>query len=177
MIIAFEGADRYGKSTLAKMLAEKKKYTYVKFPNTNYYSGKIIYQILEGKLPFEPASFQALQILNRFETFADFDPKGNYVFDRFKLSGIVYGLADNLPEDWIRKVCDFMPDPDITFVIVGKAYSKDSDIYGSDEHQEKIKELFLREAKKAGGRIEIINNEKPIESVFNEILGQLGGIA
>lgn len=176
MIIALEGPDKYGKSTLAKKLAEKLKYTYVKFPNTNYFSGEIIYQILEGKLPFEPASFQALQILNRFEAFKDLDPRGNYVFDRYKLSGIVYGLNDNLPEEWIRKVCDLLPDPDITFVLVGKPYSKDNDIYGSDEYQGKIKELFLRKAKKAGGRIELVNNEKSIDAVFNEILGKLGGI-
>lgn len=176
MIIALEGPDKHGKSTVAKKLAEKLKYTYVKFPNTNYYSGTTIYQILEGKLPFEPASFQALQILNRFEAFIDLDPKGNYIFDRYKLSGIVYGLADNLPEEWIRKVCDLMPDPDVTFVLVGKPHLKDSDIYSSSEYQEKIKDLYLREAKTAGGRIELINNEKSIEAVFSEILGKLWGI-
>jgi len=142
-IIAFEGPDKLGKTTQAKIIAEKLGWTYIKFPNEKYYSGKIIRSILNEEMPFEPASFQALQILNRLETFEHLNPDENYIFDRYKLSGIVYGLADGLQEEWIREVCDLLPDPDFTLVFTGKPYGKDSDIYWQKQYE--IAQLFHNE--------------------------------
>lgn len=170
MIIAIEGIDNTGKTTQAKLLAERSGWTYIKFPNENLYSGKIIRKIINKELPFEPASFQALQILNRFETFARFDPEGKYIFDRYKLSGIIYGLADDLPEEWIRETCDFLPDPDITIILSGKPHREDADIYG--EKQEKINELYMKEIQLRGYPVVIIDG-KSIEEVHEEILKTL----
>lgn len=169
-ILAFSGKDRIGKTTQAKILAEKLGLTYIKFPNEEYYSGKIIRSILNEEMPFEPASFQALQILNRLETFERLDPNENYIFDRYKLSGIVYGLADGLPEEWIREVCDLLPDPYFTLVFSGKPFGTDSDIYG--KKQEKIAQLYDNEVTVYGYPCICVTG-KTVEEVSEEILKML----
>ncbi len=180
MKIVFEGPDKLGKSTQAKLLANELNCKCIKYPDENTFSGERIREILNFEYFFEPASFQALQILNRLESLEMVEAAeakdGYVVLDRFSLSGIVYGLADGLPEDWLRKVIGLLPVPDLTFLFVGIPYSQDADIYGDTEKQSKIAELYLKEAKNSTSRIEIINNEKSIEDVFKEIVGKLGGI-
>jgi len=173
MIIAFEGADKLGKTTQAKLLAEKLNCKYIKFPNEELYSGKIIRQIINKELPFEPVSFQALQTMNRLETFENIDFEQLYIFDRYKLSGVVYGLADGLPEEWIREVCDLLPDPDYTIVFTGESYGKDSDIYG--EKQYKIRQLYHNEI--VVYRYPWIDvSGRTIEEVHGEILKMVEGV-
>lgn len=174
-IIVFEGADGTWKTTLSKMLAEKLGYNYIKFPNENTAGGRYAREVINREMEFDSILYQISQNTDKRCTFRDLTD-GNYIFDRYKLSEIVYGYANGLTEEEIMDLADKLPDPDITFLMVGKSYKLDDDIFGNPEYQEKVKELFLREAKKAGGRVELINNEKSIEAVFNEILGKLGGI-
>jgi dTMP kinase len=176
-IIVLEGPDKLGKTTQAKLLADALRCEYIKFPNESYYSGKKIRKILNGELPFEPASFQALQIINRFETFDNLDQNGTYVCDRGTLSGVVYGQTDGLPREWIIDISKNLPAPDITFVFVGTPYEQDADIYGDVEKQRLIAELYKEEAKKISGRVELIHNGRSTEAIHKEILGKLRGIA
>lgn len=180
MIIAVEGADGLGKTTQAKLLAEKLNCKYIKFPNEDKFSGKRIRELLNFEHFFEPASFQALQIINRLESLEmmrEAETKdGGIILDRFSLSGIVCGLVDGLPEEWLREVIGFLPTPDLTFLFVGDPYTQDKDVYGDAEKQAKIAELYLKEAKNSPGRIELIYNGKSIEAVHEEILGKLKGV-
>jgi len=175
-IIAFEGHDNSGKSTLAEMLSKSTGYELIKFPNEKLFSGQRIRAILNKNEPFEPASFQALQDSNKKETLRRLDPTKTYIFDRFKLSEIVYGLADGLPEEWVRENADLMPDPDVTVILVGVSYGNDGDIYSSDKHQEKIKELYKQEGKKASGNVIYVLNEVPIKVVFEKVYNGVKGV-
>lgn len=181
MIIAFEGADGLGKTTQAKLLAEKLHCRYIKFPNEDKFSGKRIRELLNFEHFFEPASFQALQIVNRLESLEMMREAeasdGGIILDRFSLSGIVYGLVEGLPEEWLREVIGFLPTPDLTFLFVGEPYTQDRDVYGDTAKQARIAELYLKEAKTSSGRIELIHNGKSIEAIHEEILGKLRGIA
>lgn len=181
-MLVIDGRDGAGKTTLAIRLSKYLHAEYLKFPNEKIYSGQVLRKILNKELPFEPASFQWLQIGNRLETYKTLENGKTYVCDRNKMSGYVYGKTDGLPEEWLREALDFIPDPDLTLVITGKSYKRDSDIYGDEAYQSQISELFLVEAKNRSGRIEIINNEKSIdpvismEEVFEEAKGKLRGI-
>lgn len=169
-IISIEGPDRLGKTTISKLLAERLGYTYIKFPNEDYYSGKIIRQILKRELPFEPASFQALQILNRFETFEHLDPDGDYIFDRYKLSGIVYALADGLPDEWIRETCNYLPDADYTIVLYGIPYGEDDDIYSAKQNE--IARLYCEEII-TWQYPSVYVNGQTVEELYAEIVAKL----
>lgn len=175
-IIAFEGPDKFGKTTQARKLAESINAEYVKFPNEKIWSGRQIRKILNKELPFEPASFQTLQIINRMETFQLLIPNKTFVFDRYKLSGIVYGLCDGLPTEWIRNVCDFLPNPDLTIILTGEPFGQDTDIYSKQEYQAKILGLYKREGRKAGGEVCWIDNQGSVEDIHKKIMGFVGSV-
>lgn len=175
-IIALEGHDNSGKSDLTEMLAKSLGYELIKFPYEKLFSGQQIRKILNKNESFEPASFQALQDLNKKETLRRLDLTKTYIFDRFKLSEIVYGLADGLPEDWVRENADQLPDPDITIILVGVSYGDDGDIYSGNEHQAKIKELYKQEGKKTAGNVIYVSNEAPIDVVFERVLKEVQGV-
>jgi thymidylate kinase len=171
-IITFEGHDNSGKSTLANMLSKETGYELVKFPNDDIDSGKRIARMLKGIDPFDPEYFQELQNENKQERIKNIGT-GTYIFDRYKLSEIVYGLANEIPRTLIMCLADGLPDPDVTFILVGKSYGQDSDIYGKEDYQERIKELYKQEGKNACGNVFYISNERTISEVFGEIKGIL----
>lgn len=174
-IIAIEGGDNVGKSTIAKMLSDYLDIELIKFPNEQLESGKRIRKMLNGDDPFDPEYLQNLQNENKIDTIHALMP-GTYIFDRYKISEIVYGLANGVNEQSVRSCAYLLPDPDITFLLTGKSYGYDADIYGNDAYQSTITQLYLTEAKNSSGRIEIINNEKPIDDVFEEVVRKLRGI-
>lgn len=174
-IIAFEGANNSGKSTLAEMLSDYSDIELIKFPNERLDSGKRIRSMLNGDDPFDPEYLQELHNENKIDTLNTIVP-GTYIFDMFKLSEIVYGLANDVPGEYVRNAADLLPDPEITFLLTGKSYGYDADIYGNDEYQSMITKMYLAEAKNSSGRIKIINNEKSIDEVFGEVMWELRGI-
>jgi len=174
-IIAIEGAENTGKSTIAEMLSDYSDIELIKFPNERLDSGKQIRRMLNGDDPFDPEYLQDLQHENKIDTLK-IVTSGTYIFDRFKLSEIVYGLANDIPGPYVRNSADLLPDPDITFLLTGKSYGFDANVYGNDEFQSTITELYIAEAKNSSGRICIINNEKSIDDVFGEVMRALRGV-
>ncbi len=177
MIILVEAPDGFGKSTLCAALSKALNAELIKFPNVKFESGVKIYRILNKELPFEPMSFQALQIVNRLETYETLDHKKTYVMDRGKLSGIIYALADGLPEAWVRKTADYIPNPDVTVIITGRSYKQDSDIYSDREYQKKVKALYKEEGKDLSGRvIWVCNLNSTPEEMLEKVLSELKGV-
>jgi len=176
MIILVEAPDGFGKSTLCAALSKALNAELIKFPNVKFESGVQIYKILNKELPFEAMSFQALQIVNRLETYETLHPKKTYVMDRGKLSGIVYAIADGLPEEWVRKTADYIPDADVTIIISGRSYKQDSDIYSDKEYQRRIKQLYKEEGKNLSGRVIWVCNYQCPEEMLEKVLSELKGV-
>ena len=176
MIILVEGPDGFGKSTLCAALSKALNTELIKFPNVAFESGKQLYRIINKELPFEAMSFQALQLINRFETYETLDSHKTYIFDRGKLSGIVYGIADGLPEDWVRKTADYTPDVDVIVIVTGRPLKQDSDIYSDREYQKEIKRLFMEEGKRADGTVIWVCNYNNPEQMLEKVLSELRGV-
>jgi len=130
MIIAIEGIDGVGKTTLARALATKIGAFYLKFPDRETVSGKAIDRALrreqDGR-PIEqlpPAAMQALQFVNRMEkrhllTLAEKSTTRHVVCDRYTMSGLVYGMSDGLPIDWLIDMSlGTEPDADLQILLV-----------------------------------------------------------
>jgi thymidylate kinase len=101
MIIAIEGLDGSGKTTLGKLLAARLGGHYLKFPNRQTTSGKLIDHHLRSSAYVLPESFQALQVVNRIEQLPTLLACHNHathhvVCDRYTASGLVYGRQDGL---------------------------------------------------------------------------------
>jgi thymidylate kinase len=174
-VIAFEGPDKFGKTVLSEMLARESGFEYLKFPNEKIESGILIRRMLNGLDPFDPALLQVLQNQNKLETLYNLKDK-NYIFDRYKLSEIVYGLANGLSPGYVMDLADLLPNPDITILLTGRPYGQDNDVYSSSEFQRRVKELFKEEGKNAGGRVIWICNYGTIDEVFSEIVRKLQGV-
>jgi len=176
MIILVEGPDGFGKSTLCAALSKALNAELIKFPNVKFESGEQLYRIINKELPFEAMSFQALQLINRFETYETLDAHKTYVIDRGKLSGIIYALADGLPENWVRKTADYIPDADVTVIVTGRPYKQDADIYSDREYQKEIKRLFMEEGKRTDGTVIWVCNYNSPEKMLEKVLSELGGV-
>ena len=175
MRIAIEGPDKFGKTLLAHLLSQELDYTYVKFPNEELESGKELRRIINGGLPFDLEAYQELQNKNKLETLDNL-PDGNYIFDRYKLSEIVYGKANGLQDSVIYKYADRIPDPDITILVVGRPYGTDKDIFSADAYQKRVKELYKEEGKNSDGRVIWVCNYNSPEKMLERVLGELGGV-
>jgi thymidylate kinase len=174
-VIAFEGPDKFGKTVLSETLAIESGFEYLKFPNEKIESGILIRRMLNRLDPFDPALLQVLQNKNKLETLYNLKDK-NYIFDRYKLSEIVYGLANGLSPEYVMDLADLLPNPDITILVTGRPYGQDDDVYSNPAFQKRVKQLYKEEGKNAGGRVIWICNLHTIDEVFSEIVRKLEGV-
>ena len=128
MIVAIEGLDGCGKTTVSRLLAGLLDAVYLKFPDRTTTSGRVIDKVLrqhgaEWGYAMPPEAFQALQVVNRVEKLqlleaARSHPHRHCVCDRYTASGLVYGLQDGLKRFDLETWNDGLPDPDISVLLV-----------------------------------------------------------
>lgn len=173
--IAIEGADRVGKTTQCKLLCDLCDMHYVKLPNEESYSGKVLRQILNKELPMEPTSFQALMFADQLKISQKYlGNVWNVVFDRFTPSAFVYGVLKGVDKVWLEDLFGNIRDPDITIVLHGVPFETENDIYGDVVFQERVNERYIMLAEKFGWHL--VNCNQTIEEVHNEIKKIIGGI-
>ena len=118
MIVEIEGCDGAGKTTVAKLLAEKIGAQYLKFPDRTTPTGRVLGDMLTGKVPHDPVPFQALNVVNRLECLHPLrlyahDRDHHVVCDRYEQSAYVYGGQDGLDGEWLRLVMEAQPKADL----------------------------------------------------------------
>jgi dTMP kinase len=136
ILIAFEGKDKCGKTTQAKMLVNKLnrnniKTEYLAFPNRNTYIGKKIDKYLKKEIYYTPDIIEILFAENRKEMqeyiLSNLKNNINVVLDRYYISGIVYSKAhDNKVNFNLNKG---LVKPDITILL--------DYVYGELKNEEK----------------------------------------
>lgn len=122
MIVCIEGVDLCGKGIQTKLLQKQLDARVIKFPNRETDTGKMIYAHLdrEWSVPtsekVDATVFQALHTVNRLEQAEEirrFDGSSKWlVLDRYWPSGVVFGAADGLDEDWLLAIHASLPQPD-----------------------------------------------------------------
>lgn len=172
--VVFGGIDKLGKTTVAEIVCEKLGYRYMKFPNPDSYSGKQLRLILQGKLPFEAASFQALNFVDKLLT----PITGRVIADRYTESADVYGKSDGLPEEWVDKLNSLLPQPDLTFIFTGIPFGTDNEHYDDNGNVAQGYTRYLEEHKGDARVIEIKANrsaekEAAIKEVVEEIIAHI----
>lgn len=133
MLVALEGIDGCGKSTLAKMLFDylnTKHYNVqiIKFPTQDNLFGRMIHTILNGNR-YELHPF-ALQMIFALDKYCNLEKLINHkdkviILDRYILSSIAYGLydlskiksIDSRDIKALEQLTAYLPQPDITFYI------------------------------------------------------------
>ena len=118
MVVEIEGCDGVGKTTVAKLLAEKIVAQYLKFPDRTTPTGRVLGDMLTSKVPHDPVTFQSLCVVNRLEHFETLDRCHqnqvlHLVCDRYIQSAFVYGGQDNVNPEWLADLMLCFPPPDL----------------------------------------------------------------
>lgn len=182
-LIAIEGPDKSGKATQAFMLSNKLrslglKVTQVEAPIKDAITYRIIYSMLyNGWAKKHPNLFQVFQFLNKFIFQATFLLYALFVsdyiiFDRWRLSMIVYGDASSANPKLSRAFYGLLVKPDVTFIMRGRVYSRNTldDSYEKDKTlQERVKlgykTWFMHDHNSV-----VINNDAALDVVHNSIM-------
>jgi thymidylate kinase len=188
-IIVFEGADKLGKSTQAKLLARNINSTfehaiYVKIPtDTCKSTHSLMYKMLNnGWAKRLPTLFQTLNFLNRLffqlQVLPIFTEYSDYVvFDRWSLSSVVYGNVTGASRFLTSIFYKILRKPDITVVLYGKPYHRyeNDDVYESDDNlQTNVSNGYERWAMTHSNENLFVNvDDKSIRQVNQEIIEAL----
>ena len=121
--IVFEGIDRSGKTTQAKLLnSVLSNSEYVRFPNRDTTTGKIINAYLKGSIDMSPQVNHLLFSANRWECMKDIQTKLHsgidVICDRYSYSGIAYSMAKGLSYSWCSMPDEGLLKPDLIFYLI-----------------------------------------------------------
>lgn len=122
-IVVFEGIDKAGKTTQAKLLEKKlgSKCVRIDFPDYSTPVGKEIKQFLDGKRNYPDEVKMMLLSANRWEKKGEIEKmlsKGTTVImNRYYQSNLVYGISKGLKLDWLLSLDKGMPKADLVIVI------------------------------------------------------------
>ncbi len=163
-LIAVEGVDAAGKKTQCALLSKYLRslnYGSVEsfaFPNYTGPCGELLEKLLKNKLTefvqTEQAKLiQALMLADRLyavDKFKQLSTAAFIVCDRYYMSGIVYGWADGLSEQWLTSMHNTMPRADLQVLIdvdpveASKRRDKPRDEYEKDLNKQiKIRQKYL----------------------------------
>jgi dTMP kinase len=200
--IVIEGIDGSGKTVQSHLLAENlikqgKKVYLTKNP-TDSEIGKFIRNALQGKIEIPEISFQYLfsadRQIQQLEIIDHLKKGETVISDRYYWSSVAYGVADKPDVDYkdvamseviaqsILSMYNQFLVPDITFyldvpVAAGLSRRHDSakekELYENTDKMEKIEKGYKWLLQEFPKEFTIIDGEKTIEAVQNEILNEI----
>lgn len=180
-IIVFEGIDKAGKTTQAKLLEKKlgSKCVRIDFPDYSTPVGKEIKQFLDGKRNYPDEVKMMLLSANRWEKKEEIEKmvsKGTTVImNRYYQSNLVYGISKGLKLDWLLSLDKGLPKADLVIVIdirpktlvsrsknVVDTFEKDLELI------RRVKKNYRVLANKFNWRI--VEGEKSVDEVHGQVL-------
>ena len=180
-IIVFEGIDKAGKTTQAKLLEKKmgSKCVRIDFPDYSTPVGKEIKQFLDGKRNYPDEVKMMLLSANRWEKKGEIEKivgKGTtLIMNRYCQSNLVYGISKGLKLDWLLSLDKGLPKADLVIVIdirpktlvsrsknVVDTFEKDLELI------RRVKKNYRILANKFNWRI--VDGEKSVDEVHSQVL-------
>ena len=125
-LIAFEGLDQSGKQTQAERLAAKlrdrgRSVLVLSFPDYETAIGAEIGRALHGERDYAGDVMQLLYVANRYEHRRAIEAwmrdGGVVICDRYLASSIAYGEAQGLDPEWLLRIQEHLPQPDLTLLL------------------------------------------------------------
>lgn len=180
-IIVFEGIDKAGKTTQAKLLEKKlgSKCVRIDFPDYSTPVGKEIKRFLDGKRSYPDEVKMMLLSANRWEKKDQIEKivdKGDTVImNRYYQSNLVYGISKGLKLDWLLSLDNGLPKADLVIVIdikpktlvrrsknVVDTFEKDLELI------RRVKTNYRMLARRFDWRI--VEGEKSVDEVHGQVL-------
>lgn len=158
-LVVFEGCDRAGKTTQAKLLVERLKSQkvdakFMNFPNRLTPSGKIIDAYLRNKENLTDEGIHLLFSVNRWEAMKEMESElmsgTTIVVDRYSYSGVAYSAAKGLDFEWCKNPDKGLLKPDLVIylTLTAEAMARRSgygdERYDIPEFQQKVMSMFMK---------------------------------
>ncbi|KAI1415422.1 thymidylate kinase-domain-containing protein [Hypoxylon sp. FL1857] len=158
--IVFEGMDRAGKTTQAKLLQQRciesgREVRFMRFPDRTTPIGQMIDSYLKGETEVEDHVIHLLFSANRWEAVkkikAELEASHTIICDRFYHSGIVYSAAKNIKSlslSWAKAPEVGLPRPDmVLFLDLEEEVARErggwgGEVYEKGEMQRRVRDLF-----------------------------------
>jgi dTMP kinase len=180
-IIVFEGIDKAGKTTQAKLLEKKlgSKCVRINFPDYSSPVGKEIKRFLDGKRDYPDEVKMMLLSANRWERKDEIEKivgsGTTVIMNRYYQSNLVYGVSKGLKLDWLLSLDKGMPKADLVMVIDIKPktlVSRSKNVVDTFEKDleliRRVKKNYRILANKFNWRI--VEGEKSVEEVHQQVL-------
>jgi dTMP kinase len=185
-LIVFEGLDGSGQSTQADLLfrylKNSGKKVYLTAEPTTFLIGGLIKSQLSGEWKSSPECLQLLFTADRaYHLEKEIIPlleKGvNVICTRYVLSTLAFGGIEIEDRDWLWQINDKFIFPDETFFLKTspatcinriKKERFHEELFEKEEKLEKVLKNYLEYVSKFEN-VRIIDGEKPIEEVFEEV--------
>lgn len=180
-LIALEGLDCSGKTTISRILAERlAPATILRFPDRETPTGQVLSKFLkkeEGSISLNPYTLHMLFSANRYEKTDIIKKaleKGNVICDRYWISGTAYSVSKGLDMDWCISTDRFLTQPDYTFFLdVDESVVASRPSFGEEAHdricfQKKVYEIYQR--KEIADRMIKIKADRGVEQIVSDIL-------
>lgn len=180
-IIVFEGIDKAGKTTQAKLLEKKlgSKCVRIDFPDYSTPVGREIKQFLDGKRDYPDEVKMMLLSANRWEKKVEIEKMvgggTTVIMNRYYQSNLVYGISKGLKLDWLLSLDKGLPKADLVIVIdirpktlvirsknVVDTFEKDLELI------RRVKKNYRILANKFSWRI--VEGEKSVDEVHSQVL-------
>jgi dTMP kinase len=183
ILIAFEGIDQSGKETQAARLAERlRKEGYqvhlTGFPDYETPLGIELSKFLQGERNFSAEVRQLLYAANRFEKAEELrsllTTMDYIIIDRYKASGLAYGIVSGLDPAWCIEIEKALPEPDHVFLFdvpVEESFRRkqsNRDVYERNmQFLNQVREAYLKLAEENNWRV--FSALAPIEQLESEV--------
>ena len=166
MLIALEGLDQAGKETQAQRLrdalrADGRRARLESFPDYGTSIGEEIARALQGERDYGADVMQILYVANRYERKADLlrwlEAGIIVVCDRYVASSVAYGEAQDLDVEWLTRMQQFLPPPDVTVLLdIPPELAATRKAVGLDRYERdlalltRVRASYLRQAEQDG---------------------------
>jgi dTMP kinase len=180
-IIVFEGLDKAGKTTQAKLLEKRlgNKCVRIDFPDYSTPVGKEIKQFLDGKRDYPDEVKMMLLSANRWEKKTQIENMvgtgATVIMNRYYQSNLVYGISKGLRLDWLLSLDKGMPKADLVIVIDIQPKTlvrRSKNVVDTFENDlgliKRVKKNYRILGKKFKWRI--VEGENPVDEVHEQVL-------
>ncbi|KAI1390782.1 thymidylate kinase-domain-containing protein [Hypoxylon trugodes] len=159
-LVVFEGMDRAGKTTQAKLLQQRcvesgREVRFMRFPDRTTPIGRMIDAYLKGETEVEDHVIHLLFSANRWEAVkkikTELEAGHTIICDRFYHSGIVYSAAKEIKDlslSWAKAPEVGLPRPDMVLFldleeeVARKRGGWGGEVYEKGEMQRRVRDLF-----------------------------------
>jgi dTMP kinase len=190
LLISFEGLDQSGKQTQAERLRDRlttagRTVRLLSFPDYQTPIGQEIGRALRSEREYGPEVMQLLYIANRYEWKPEIvrerDAGTILVCDRSLASSVAYGEAHGLDARWLLEMQQYLPQPDVTFLldirpdVSARRKTADRDKYERDlALLGRVRDSYLRQAQDGWVRLDADRDRELVAvDVWNTISARL----